>query len=135
MQQITTRSIRQGRGSLWKPLLRLATPLVARLALALMSVFFMVGLLLAFVDQHTIAYAAQVQNTSQPTTYAQPTGRNEITGSALNAPSDSIMSMMHDMMSMMQKHGMVMPARNMTINGDVIVIVIKKIDVELESHF
>jgi len=140
MQQVTTGSIRQGHCSLWKRLLQIAAPLVAGFALALIAVLFMSGLSLVFVDQQNIAHAAEGENTSQPTTYVQPTHSDENTTSAATASDDSMMSMMQRMMSMMQKHAMGMPAKAVTINGDVIVIVInkpemgKELEVELQCH-
>lgn len=126
MQQIPTGSTQQDHCSLWKPLLQFAAPPVAKLALALIAVLFMVGLSPIFADQQNIAHAAEGEKMSQPTTYAQPVNTDGSTESAIPASDNSMMSMMQNMMSMMQTHAMAMPAKCVTVNGDVIVIVLKK---------
>ena len=126
MLQNTTRSIQQDHCSLWKQ----PAPPIARLALMLMAMLFMVGLSFAFVNQNNVAHAAEIQSMSQPATSVQPANRNETTGSATTVSDDS----------MMQKHAMAMPAKYVTINGNVIVVAIKnlevgkKLEIELEFH-
>lgn len=134
MLQNTTRSMQQDHCSLWKQSLR---P-IARLALTLMAVLFMVGLSFAFVNQNNVAHAAEIQSMNQPATSVQPVNTNETTGSATTASDDSMMSMnqMKCMMHMMH----MMSSKYVTINGDVIMIVLKNVnvgkelEVELESH-
>jgi hypothetical protein len=108
MLQNTTRSIQQDHCSLWKQSLQ---P-IARLALTLIAVLFMVGLSFAFVNQNNVAHAADIQSMDQPATSVQAANENETTESATTAPDGRTMNRMH-------KHAILMPAKYVTINGDV----------------
>ncbi len=135
MLQNTARSIQQDHVSLWRQLRQIPVLPIARLALTLIAVLFLVGLSFAFVNQNNVAHAAEGQSIDQSAPSVQAANRSETIGLATTTPDDSMVDMMH-------RHAIVIPTKYVTINGDVIMVVIKnvkvgeklEVEVEVEPH-
>jgi hypothetical protein len=135
MPQNTTRSIQQDHGSLWKQPRRIPALPIARLAPTLIAVLILVELSFAFVNQNNVAHAAERQRIDQSAPSVQAANGSETIGSAITTPDCSTVDMMH-------KHAIVIPNKYVTINGNVIMVVIKnvkvgeklEVEVEVESH-